>query len=198
MEDRKKIYGIKRDIMFLYAALIVLGMIFIIFPEASTVSISLVVAAALCIWGAARLIGYFRTSRFSIFGSYGLVQGSILMLCGIGIFIKPEILSGVIMTVVGIVLIADGILKIQYAIDLLRIRGELWWVIALAALLMIGAGVVVVLDPFKGAAALMVFTGIFLVVNGACDLASVVYISKKLEKLRRAMEDGDFSVEFVD
>lgn len=189
MED-KKIYGIKKDIVLMYFALIVLGLVFLIFPKASTESICYIIAASLVIWGGARLRGYFRASRFSIFGSYGLVQGSLLVLGGAMIFIKPEILAGVIMTIIGCILIADGILKVQYSVDLLRIKGEAWWILAVIAALLTVSGVVVILDPFGSAVALMRFTGAFLVVSGIIDLAAIVYISKKISAIKKAMETG--------
>ena len=121
---KKKIYGIKREIIFMAIALIIMGAVFVIFPAASAVTICYIIAAALCVWGITRLAGYFRTSRFNIFGSYGLVQGAVLLAGGIFIFIKPEFLAGFIVTIIGIIMLADGVLKIQYAVDLLRIKGQ--------------------------------------------------------------------------
>ncbi len=197
-EKTKKIYGIKKDIVLLYVALIVLGLVFMIFPQASAETICYIIAVSLIAWGAFRLRGYFHMSRFAVFGSYGLVDGSLLILAGVFILIRPAFLAGFIMGIVGFALVADGILKIQYAVDLLRIRGEIWWVLAVLALLMIGAGIVVILDPFHSAKVLMIFTGAFLVASGVVDLAAIIYISRKLKLLKQAMESGEFDAEFVE
>lgn len=199
--ERKKIYGIKREVIFMAVALIVMGIIFVMFPGASAVTICYIIAAALTVWGIARLIGYFRTSRFNIFGSYGLVQGALLTAVGIFIFIKPGFLAEVILIVIGIIMISDGVLKIQYAVDLLRIKGEGWWVILLTAVIMAVAGVVVLFNPFAGVVALMRFAGIFLIADGVADIISLFYISRKIKKLKKAMEernDGVVDVDFVE
>ena len=48
---KKKIYGIKREIIFMAIALIIMGAVFVIFPAASAVTICYIIAAALCVWG---------------------------------------------------------------------------------------------------------------------------------------------------
>ena len=58
-------------------------------------------------------------------------------------------------------MLADGVLKIQYAVDLLRIKGQGWWIILLTAIIMAAAGIVVLFNPFASAVALMTFAGIF-------------------------------------
>ncbi len=199
--EKKKIYGIKREIIFMAIALIVMGIVFVIFPAASTVTICYIIAAALCIWGVTRLVKYFRTSRVNIFGSYGLVQGAILIAGGIFIFIKPEFLAGFIVTIIGIIMLADGVLKVQYAVDLLRIKGQGWWVILFTAIIMVVAGIVVIFNPFASAVALMTFAGIFLIADGIADIVSLLYISRKISRLKKAMEaemDDVIDVDFVE
>ena len=198
---KKKIYGIKREIIFMAIALIIMGAVFVIFPAASAVTICYIIVAALCVWGITRLAGYFRTSRFNIFGSYGLVQGAVLIAGGIFIFIKPEFLAGFIVTIIGIIMLADGVLKIQYAVDLLRIKGQGWWIILLTAIIMAAAGIVVLFNPFASAVALMTFAGIFLIADGIADIVSLLYISRKINRLKKAMEekaDDIIDVDFVE
>ena len=48
---KKKIYGIKREIIFMAIALIIMGIVFVIFPAASAVTICYIIVAALCVWG---------------------------------------------------------------------------------------------------------------------------------------------------
>ena len=166
---------------------------------ASAVTICYIIAAALCVWGITRLAGYFRTSRFNIFGSYGLVQGAVLIAGGI--FIKPEFLAGFIITIIGIIMLADGVLKIQYAVDLLRIKGQGWRIILLTTIIMAAAGIIVLFNPFASAVALMTFAGIFLIADGIADIISLLYISRKISRLKKAMEekvDDIIDVDFVE
>ena len=132
---------------------------------------------------------------------YGLVQGAVLIAGGIFIFIKPEFLAGFIVTIIGIIMLADGVLKRQYAVDLLRIKGQGWWIILLTAIIIAAAGIVVLFNPFASAVALMTFAGIFLIADGIADIVSLLYISRKINRLKKAMEekaDDIIDVDFVE
>ena len=129
------------------------------------------------------------------------MQGAVLIAGGIFIFIKPEFLAGFIVTIIGIIMLADGVLKIQYAVDLLRIKGQGWWIILLTAIIMAVAGIVVLFNPFASAVALMTFAGIFLIADGIADIVSLLYISRKINRLKKAMEekaDDIIDVDFVE
>ena len=192
--EQKKIYGIRRDILLVAAALVVTGIIFLAFPGTSAVTICYIFAGAICLWGAFRILSYFRMSRLSIFGSYGLVQGAALLMVGTFIFIKPQFLASVLVSVIGIVMIADGFLKLQHSVDLLRIKSPKWIILLGLAVVMIIAGVVVLFNPFKTAEVLMRFAGIVLIIEGVTDLASVILISRRIKAIKKAMEE-DVEVE---
>ena len=165
----KKIKGIRNE-------MIGLSIVLILFPNTSGNIICRGVGAVLCIWGVVRLVAYFRNNE--ILGSFGLVQGVALAGFGLYILIRPGIIEVFLTTVFAIIIIVDGILKLQYALDFRKLDAGGWWIEAVCAAVMIILGIVVLFNPFATVAAVMLFIGVVFVFEGAWDLVSILYISK--------------------
>jgi uncharacterized membrane protein HdeD (DUF308 family) len=80
--------------------------------------------------------------------------------------------------VLGIVVIIDGILKMQYALDFRKLNQQYWWLEFICAVIMVVLGVVVIINPFTAVATVMRFVGIVFIIEGAMDLISIFCISK--------------------
>ena len=123
----KKIRGIKIELIIISIALFVLGLFLTIFPEVSQIIICRAVGIALCVWGVLRLMTYFRMSREDVFVSFGLVQGISLLAFGIFFVMRPEAIAVFFGTAIAIIIIIDGILKLQYAIEFYHMEAQRWW-----------------------------------------------------------------------
>ena len=172
----KKIKGIRNEMIGLSIVLMLAGIFMILLPNTSGNIICRGVGAVLCIWGVVRLVAYFRNNE--ILGSFGLVQGVALAGFGLYILIRPGIIEVFLTTVFAIIIIVDGILKLQYALDFRKLDAGGWWIEAVCAAVMIILGIVVLFNPFATVAAVMLFIGVVFVFEGAWDLASILYISK--------------------
>ena len=157
----KKIKGIRNEMIGLSIVLMLAGIFMILFPNTSGNIICRGVGAVLCIWGVVRL-----------------VQGVALAGFGLYILIRPGIIEVFLTTVFAIIIIVDGILKLQYALDFRKLDAGGWWIEAVCAAVMIILGIVVLFNPFATVAAVMLFIGVVFVFEGAWDLASILYISK--------------------
>ena len=180
----KKIRGIKIELIIISIALFVLGLFLTIFPEVSQIIICRAVGIALCVWGVLRLMTYFRMSREDVFVSFGLVQGISLLAFGIFFVMRPEAIAVFFGTAIAIIIIIDGILKLQYAIEFYHMEAQRWWIEAIVAALMVVMGVVALFNPFGSSTVLMMFVGIVLMVEGLSDLISIIRISSFIKNLR--------------
>lgn len=168
----------KKEIAFVDVALLLLGVLMIIFPEKSADIICIAIGAILGIWGLVRLITYFASGKVESFGSFALVQGVALLGFGILFVLNPEILTSFLFAVLAIVLIVSGVMKLQYAVDFLRLKAKYWYISLLGAVISITLGAVVFFNPFTAAKWLMLFIGISLTVNALWDIISVMILSK--------------------
>ena len=180
----KKIKGIKIELIIISIVLFVLGLFLVIFPELSQLIICKAVGIALCVWGLLRLITYFSMAKEEVFGSFGLVQGISLLAFGLFFVMKPEVIAMFFGTILAIVIIIDGILKLQYGIEFYHMKADKWWIEAVVAAFMVVMGVIALFNPFDSSVALMIFIGIVLMVEGVSDLISIIRISAFVKKLK--------------
>ena len=154
----------------------------ILFPNTSGNIICRGVGAVLCIWGVVRLVAYFRNNE--ILGSFGLVQGVALAGFGLYILIRPGIIEVFLTTVFAIIIIVDGILKLQYALDFRKLDAGGWWIEAVCAAVMIILGIVVLFNPFVTVAAVMLFIGVVCIILAVAALSIIIStITRGLQKV---------------
>lgn len=194
-ELRQAMRSLRRSTIAESLVLLLVGILFLLFPESSGTVICYAVGALLCLCGLVRIVVYLRADRLIAFGSFGLVEGAALLAAGIFVLVRPEVLAGVLTTVFGVLLIIDGVLKMQHAISLSRIRARGWWVVLLLAAATAALGVIVLLNPFATALTLMIFAGVSLIVGSVSDLLTLLYVSRCVKSVRRLADQADLSKE---
>ena len=100
---------------------------------------------------------------------------------------KPEVIAMFFGTVLAIVIIIDGILKLQYGIEFYHMEAKKWWIEAIAAALMVVMGIIALLNLFGSSVALMIFIGVVLMIEGASDLISIIRISGIIKRLKDSL-----------
>lgn len=186
---------IRREMLFSNLAILLLGLLLILFPAASGNIICRTVGGIILIWGVIRAIAYFRIDRLETFGSFALVQGAAGIGFGLYILIKPEILATILIVVLAIVLIVGGVRKLQYGFDLARLKVFGWWVELVGAVIMTVLGVIALINPFDAAESLMIYIGIALVVDAVWDMLSMLYLSRKIRHVRQTPDilEGNYT-----
>ena len=184
----KEAKNIKKSLILADMAIIVLGVLMVVFPERSGDFICRAVGAILCVMGIFRVIAYFAYDRSELFGSFALVQGAAFIGFGVYFLARPQFLAAFLTVALALVLIIGGVMKLQYAIDLARMGSSLWWIELIGAIVMTALGVVTFLDPFEAASGLMIFIGISFLVDGIWDMISVLWLSKAVKRLKHAVE----------
>jgi len=186
----KEAKSIKREILFMDIALLVLGVLMMFFPEQSRDIICRVSGALLCLWGLLHVISYFAREKTEVLGSFSLVQGAAMIGFGAYFLARPEFLAAFLTVALSIILMIGGVMKLQYGIDFLRLKVYGWWVQLIGAGLMIVLGIVAFVDPFDAASGLMIFIGAALVVDGLWDTVSVIYLDGVVKKVRATVKDA--------
>ena len=157
----------------------------VIYPAQSVVIVCRVVGILLCAWGLYLMVIYFARSKLEVLGSFALVQGVALAGFGVYILLKPEFLAGFLTIALAIILLAGGAMKLQYAMDFLRLKLPGWWAELIGAACMIVLGIVAIANPFKSALALMMFLGVSLIVDSIWDLISILLLAARLRSFRK-------------
>lgn len=181
MRSTKSIRTAKIGSIMMAAALSAMGVSLILFPEVSATTLCYVLGGLLAAYGIIKVVGYFSKDLYRLAFQYDLAYGALLAAVGLIMLLHPEGFIAVLYIVMGILFLADGLFKIQMAIDAKRFGVGKWWlIIALAALTGL-VGLLLILRPFEGAKAVMILLGISLLAEGVLSI-SVALCTVKIIK----------------
>ena len=112
-----------------------LGIVLLFTPDASALWIGRLLGIGMIVFGAVKLVGYFSRDLFRLAFQYDLAFGILLMVLGIVTLSHPGDAMSFLCVMFGIPVLADGLFKIQIAVDSRRFGIRRWWlVLVLAAL----------------------------------------------------------------
>ena len=170
-----------RSLIIAFSAILI-GLLFILTPQTSADVICYVAGILLLASGIAAVISYLASGR--LFGSYALVSGIVLLVCGVFCLLRPEIIQGLLTVLFGVFLVIDGMMTLQDGVDCARARLAGWWVPVLLGAVTIALGCVVLFGKFDS---IMLLAGISLIVDGVFDLIVTFAFSKRIRTAREKL-----------
>lgn len=156
------------------------GILLLLRPETSAVVMCRGLGVLLGICGIFKICGYLSEDLYRLAFQFDLAGGILAVIIGILMLFHSERVLRFFNLVLGIVVLVDGLLKIQTAIDARRFGLERWWLIGAAAVLASILGFLIIIDPFgnAGVAGAMILLGITLLMEGLLNLFVGVYTIK--------------------
>jgi uncharacterized membrane protein HdeD (DUF308 family) len=106
-----------------------------------------VVGGAVIIVGIVQIVRYFVNDAYRNMNEYGFSIGTLMIILGICVLLRAEVISGVIDLVLGVVVLLMGIIMLQHSLDLKRMNDAVWGLVIVIAALVIACGVVLILKP---------------------------------------------------
>ncbi len=170
---------------------ILLGVILVAFPDTTMKTVCYIFAGCLLIVGLYYVIAYFRKDLMEAYYQYDLVIGMVIVAIGICIILKVDAVIAMIPMLMGIVVFANGIVKLQHAIDLKRAHFRGWVYVLVFALLCIAISIVLLLEPKSMAAIFTRLVGIGFIFGGVTDIITLFFLTKQIKVLKRAREEAD-------
>ena len=173
-----------------------LGIVLLFTPDASALWIGRLLGIGMIVFGAVKLVGYFSRDLFRLAFQYDLAFGILLMAVGIITLCHPGEAMTFLCVMFGIPVLADGLFKIQVAVDARRFGIGQWWLVLLLAVLTGVIGLLLVLRPTEGAQALVMLMGASLFLDGALNL-SVALCAVKVVRHQQpdVIETDDYEIE---
>lgn len=162
----------------------VVGVLFIALPARSAVMIGRVLGAAMAAFGVVKLVGYFSRDLYRLAFQYDLEFGILLIALGVIVLLRTNGVMDFICIAAGVSILADGLFKIQIAIDARRFGIRDWWLILLLAVVTGGVGLLLVFRPWESVQVLTVMLGAALLAEGVLNLC-VALSTVKIVKNQR-------------
>lgn len=150
------------------------GLLCVIRPDSSVLTIGRLLGAAMLLFGCIKLVGYFSRDLFRLAFQYDLEFGILLIILGLIVLVKSESIMNFVFIALGVAILADGLFKIQISLDSRRFGIDTWWMVLLFAVLTVFAGLLLVFRPVESARVLTVLLGISLLAEGILNLCVVI------------------------
>lgn len=173
----------------------VLGIMLLFTPDASALWIGRLLGIGLILFGIIKLVGYFSRDLFRLAFQYDLAFGLLLMVLGIVTLSHPGDALSFLCVMFGIPVLADGLFKIQIAMDSRQFGIRNWWLVLVLAALTCVMGAVLVFRPMAGVRALTMLMGLSLLCDGVLNL-SVALCTVKIVNHQRpdVIETDDYEI----
>lgn len=172
---------------------IIIGVLLLVNPVGFTSGIIVTFGVVLMIMGIGTTIKYFRTEPEEAAVSQILVKGLLMLLAGAFCAFNSHwfIATFPVLTLVyGVVILITGITKVQWTVDIIRMKRSKWFWAAISAAISIVCGIVIITSPFSTTAILWMFIGISLIVEAVFDMIGSIFGNReKQETVDYSQED---------
>ena len=145
------------------------------------------------VFGAVKLFGYFSKDLFRLAFQHDMASGLLMAVIGVFVLFKPEDAANNIHLILAVLAIADGLLKIQIALDSKKFGINLWWLIFAVAILCCCVALGLLFKPGEFLRLMTLFVGILLMTEGVLNLLVVIFTVKiiKHQKPDETIEKED-------
>lgn len=184
---------IKADFLISSILCIVLGIVFIVWREATIHALGTIMAVILMVIGVIYLCSYFLNV---VTNGFSAAIGAIVLVIGIWILIQPAIIVSLIPIVIGVVLLAHGIRDLKESVESKKYGYESWGVGIVLAVISIVFGIICIVDAFGVLELASILIGIALIYNGVSNIWIASRATKAARDYRNQHDPVD--VEFKD
>ena len=150
MRSIKAIRAAKIGSILLSVLTCALGLLLALRPGLSLFLIGRLVGATMVVFGVVKLVGYFAKDLYRLAFQFDLAFGILLITVGAILMAKPLGTAGLLCAALGVVLLADGLLRVQTALDARRFGLNTWWLMLALAVVAVVTGILLVVCPFEG------------------------------------------------
>ena len=174
---------------------LVLGLVLLIWPAASSLALCRLLGAALLLYGLFNLVGFFL--RDSGMGAFRLELFLGVVATGVGIFflVQPRLVLSFLPIVMGVYVVIDSAVALKRTLELYRMEYHRWWLSLVLALVGIVLGLVLVFRPFAVTTTFFRLVGVAFLYLGISDFWSLWRVTSLVRDLRK---NGAIDVDPID
>lgn len=164
------------------ALLCLIGVLLILFPNISLRLAGIFVSIILCVFGAIKLVGFFSKDLFRLAFENDLASGILMLALGISLLFHTEGTLSFLCTVLGILILTDGMLRIEIAMDARPFGIPLWWLILMFAIFTGAFGCLLIFRPSESMEIMVTILGLSLICDSILNFITILTTVKIIRK----------------
>lgn len=181
---------------------ILLGLALLILPDATSMVLCFALGALVLLSGLEDLTRYFKKDVTGPRAVLCLLLGLPTVAVGVLALVRAAeataSIEWILPLLFGLMLLLDGLVRLQSAWELCRRKGQKWWVVLLLGLVSLVFGALLAASQLVNfrSVDLMLLSGIFVLAEGILNLCCTIYIAMefhaldRLDKVRATMAAG--------
>lgn len=157
---------------------LLVGILLLVNPTGFTGGMIVAAGGLLILWGLWQGVRYFLLKPVEAAQRQLLFRGLCAVLLGLFALCHVEWILSVfpfVAMVYGLCVLLLGLRRIQWTVDMIRLKMRRWYWPAIGAGLSLLVAVVILLNPFETLATLWVFTGIALIAEAVVDVLTLIF-----------------------
>lgn len=166
-----------------------LGIVLLVWPTTSLNVICYAFGGITLFYGFVRLASYLGNRENQSVLQADAFFGIVMLGIGIFLLIKPDIIRSILPIVIGLFIIFNSVIKLQYGFELKSSYYDKWWIILFLGIATAALGTVVALNPFKAMETTVMVMGCILVFDGISNIFTILFMTIVLWHLKRATAD---------
>lgn len=167
--------------------LLITSALLLFVPEVKLIYICYLICAVIMITGIYMIVRYFMSDAYKNMNEYGFSIGVLVIVLGVCGLIRAEKLASSFVVLFGILLAFSGIIKLQYAMDLKRMKDTVMWYVLLAiSVVVLLAAILIITQPFVGKKWFELGTWYAMLVDGGLGLLTVIYMAIRTKLYKKA------------
>ena len=176
--------SIKKELFFLGIISIAIGAVMVIYPDTVSKVICYVIGGLLIVSG-----GFVLTVVLVHKGArpftFRIIAAALAMAVGFLFIFGADFVFDILWVFIGIGIIMNSYFKSQYAYELKQSGNPTWWHNLVISMISLALGIILILKRDEAQQTMIRLTGIFLAVDGLCDLASVYTFIADFSRIRK-------------
>ncbi len=176
--------SIKKELFILGILSIAIGAVMVIYPETVSKVICYVIGGLLVLSGAFVLTVVLVQKGVRPF-TFRVIAAALAMAVGFLFIFGADFVFDILWVFIGIGIIMNSYFKSQYAYELKYSGSPKWWVNLVISMISLALGIILILERNVVQTTMIRLTGVFLAIDGLCDLASVFTFIADFKRIRK-------------
>ena len=171
------------------ALLCMMGVLVIVHPEASMHTDGILCGLMLIAFGAIKLVGYFSKDLFRLAFENDLSSGILMLVLGASLLLHTEGSLSFFCTVLGILILTDGLFKVQIAVEARTFGIPQWPLLLAAAFVTACFGCVLIFRPSLQVQLMGRLLGVSLILDAILNTITMLTTVKIIRSQRAAEKE---------
>ncbi len=172
---KEKIKDLRLNVTVSAVISVIIGVLLLVFPDESLVTISRVIAAIIIIAGVSIVVSQLVEFNKNLLG---VTVGGILLIIGIWIYRAPGAVVSIIPIAIGVILVVHGMQDLGMAFEVSKTKASRRWLPFVLAVLNILLGIICICRAFNVVEFAVRLIGVMLIFDGLADIGIVHKVRK--------------------